>query len=606
MLAVLAGTLVVSACAAQHQALLERKLQIGRLAALRLVAQVTGGAVAILAAWALQSVWALIVQQYVELVVLALLAWWWEPWRPCAWRRGESARELLRFGGFYASSGLLFFLAQNVDKILLGWLLGATQAGHAAVGFYSQAFNLMMKPVYVVASPITGIMLPALSRTAHQPTRFTPLVARFFRMVGILLFPCGVGLCVVALDVVLVLGARLARCWAAADDPGPGDLDPRSDQYLWQCVCRHRAGPRAGGRRRRHGALDGGLLRHWPGAGTRVLALTGRTYLGCRRRLCGRDLAGRTALLALLLPDGPGGPRRRAGSLAARLPWPPWPWAWSLRRPVRRRTSWRWGPYSAWRSWLAWGSRPICSWRAGTGLAVEPVAPCATRAVRLALWSDVQSPWENLTPRHRWFSVQVAEQQAPASSRISIRMGVSKGITPGSSVRGRLIGDEWRSAMSIQSRTSTVTINAAFLQEIKDVNEDLWKLFEEVKRLCGDPLTVQHQGRVVAESLAELRDQLGMHFALEEAYGYFNDPVHVAPQLNEAAAMLRDEHRELYAAMRDLADEVDELYRSGRIANSGPRVVEQFRAYYDRFQRHENRENELILDAYDSDLGVGD
>ncbi len=160
--------------------------------------------------------------------------------------------------------------------------------------------------------------------------------------------------------------------------------------------------------------------------------------------------------------------------------------------------------------------------------------------------------------------------------------------------------------MTVGNRTSTVTVNAAFLQEIKDVNEDLWKLLDDVKQLCNDPERVQLQGRRLVDMFGDLRDQLAMHFALEEAYGYFDDPIHVAPRLSVTASQLRDEHQILYAMVRDLADEVDELSRAGRLARSGSWVVERFREYYDRFQQHETRENELILDAYDSDIGVGD
>ncbi len=89
--------------------------------------------------------------------------------------------------------------------------------------------------------------------------------------------------------------------------------------------------------------------------------------------------------------------------------------------------------------------------------------------------------------------------------------------------------------MTAENTTSTVTINAAFLQEIKEVNQDLWKLLDEVKHLCGDAHYVQLQGRLVVDRIGELRDQLAMHFALEEAYGYFDDPIRVAPRLSAAA-----------------------------------------------------------------------
>ena len=39
--------------------------------------------------------------------------------------------------------------------------------------------------------------------------------------------------------------------------------------------------------------------------------------------------------------------------------------------------------------------------------------------------------------------------------------------------------------------TSSVTINSAFLQEIKDVNQQLWDLLDEVRQLCKTELRNQ-------------------------------------------------------------------------------------------------------------------
>ncbi len=211
LVAALAGTLVLAAAGAQHRALLERKLRIGRLAGARVIAQATGGLAAVVAAFAQWGVWALVVQQYVELAVLGALVWWLESWRPRRWSQCRAAGDLLRFGGYYSLSSLMFYVAQNMDKILIAWLLAGSREGQTALGLYSQAFNLMMKPVYLVTSPITGVMLPALSRLAHQKHELEQLAARFYRMVAIFLFPCGVGLTVVAVDVMLVLGGESWR-----------------------------------------------------------------------------------------------------------------------------------------------------------------------------------------------------------------------------------------------------------------------------------------------------------------------------------------------------------------------------------------------------------
>lgn len=209
--AALAGTLIIASLGAQHQALLERKLRIGRLTAARVAAQAIGGAAGIGAAAAGWGVWSLVVQQYIELLVLTAAAWRLDPWRPGFVYRGERAGDLLRFGGFYSLSSLMFFAGQNADKFLLALCLGSTRQGQAALGMYSQAFNLMMKPVYLVSSPVTGIMLPALSRVARDGEQFERQVVKFYRMVGVALFPAAVGVALVAQDIMAVLGGDAWR-----------------------------------------------------------------------------------------------------------------------------------------------------------------------------------------------------------------------------------------------------------------------------------------------------------------------------------------------------------------------------------------------------------
>jgi len=152
--------------------------------------------------------------------------------------------------------------------------------------------------------------------------------------------------------------------------------------------------------------------------------------------------------------------------------------------------------------------------------------------------------------------------------------------------------------------TNLVTVNPAFFQEIKEVNEELWKLLRNLRmRLNGSLTGEQLEGMI--PSLAELREQLGLHFALEESYGYFEDPVEVAPQLAEKATALRDEHRVIFAELSELVEQAERMFNDGQhdmlIVWIGPRFVK----FDTHLKSHESRENELIMDAYD-DIGVGD
>jgi hemerythrin-like domain-containing protein len=161
------------------------------------------------------------------------------------------------------------------------------------------------------------------------------------------------------------------------------------------------------------------------------------------------------------------------------------------------------------------------------------------------------------------------------------------------------------SAMAVSTLTSTVTVNAAFLQEIKEVNQELWHLLGELRHRCQRPIA-PGSCRGLVEKLSELRDQLALHFALEEAYGYFDDPVDVAPQLCRQAESLKAEHKQLYAQLSDLVERAERMFYDDRHAALAVWLGPEFLDFDARLRRHEERENDLIFEAYDADIGVGD
>ncbi|MBM4090224.1 MAG: hypothetical protein FJ276_12500, partial [Planctomycetes bacterium] len=64
--------------------------------------------------------------------------------------------------------------------------------------------------------------------------------------------------------------------------------------------------------------------------------------------------------------------------------------------------------------------------------------------------------------------------------------------------------------MAVGRGTSTVTVNAAFLQEIKEVNAELWSLLENVREAFKDARRIRENGRHVIGLLENLRDQLAL------------------------------------------------------------------------------------------------
>jgi hypothetical protein len=154
--------------------------------------------------------------------------------------------------------------------------------------------------------------------------------------------------------------------------------------------------------------------------------------------------------------------------------------------------------------------------------------------------------------------------------------------------------------------TRTVTVNAAFLQEIKEDARELWSQFQrlEVCLLVESPPRMSR--RQLYAALTQLRDQLAMHFALEEAYGYFEDAIEVAPWLSMKADSLRGEHDNFYDEACQLVDQAEQLLHREVPGRLLAELVDRFGQFYEGFQKHESAENQLIQQAFNEDMGGWD
>jgi predicted nuclease with TOPRIM domain len=154
--------------------------------------------------------------------------------------------------------------------------------------------------------------------------------------------------------------------------------------------------------------------------------------------------------------------------------------------------------------------------------------------------------------------------------------------------------------------THTVSINPAFLREIKEDHHELRQLLHHAKAMFNRPAWMRVESDRLNELLAKVRDQLAMHFSLEEAYGYFDDAIIAAPHLSRRAEQLRAEHFELFTSLVAIVEEAEQLRyrkpREGEVSGLGERFFE----FYAGLQEHESRESSLILEALNEDLGGGD
>ncbi|MEM1226342.1 MAG: hemerythrin domain-containing protein [Planctomycetota bacterium] len=166
--------------------------------------------------------------------------------------------------------------------------------------------------------------------------------------------------------------------------------------------------------------------------------------------------------------------------------------------------------------------------------------------------------------------------------------------------------------------TRRLTVNAAFLKDIKDDNRDLKILVDRLNFLTHPRHNAGGHWHELVGVLADFRDQLAMHFGLEEAYGYFDAAIDADADVSRVAEMLKLEHGELFESLRHLVDKAEATEAvvptdSESIEGTTPEltaaqeaILRRIERFLQSFHRHEEAELKLILDSLDEDLGVGD
>ena len=78
-----------------------------------------------------------------------------------------------------------------------------------------------------------------------------------------------------------------------------------------------------------------------------------------------------------------------------------------------------------------------------------------------------------------------------------------------------------------------------------------------------------------------------MHFTLEEAYGYFDEAIDVAPHIADNAELLRDQHPILYREITELAELAEDLQYRQATPTAIRELSEAFSRFHGKLIAHE-------------------
>jgi len=175
------------------EAKVRRELRFNSLAGRSIASVGTGFLVAGTLAIEGYGVWSLVAYQlvwrFVELVFVALVA----RWRPTGFISRKHLTEMLDFSLHSIGIRLVDFFAQNVGRILIGYLLGMH-----ALGLYQLARRFVEAPLNAISGVFQGLTLPVFARLQNDRAALAGMIVTSVQFSTFVLLPAFVGLMLVA------------------------------------------------------------------------------------------------------------------------------------------------------------------------------------------------------------------------------------------------------------------------------------------------------------------------------------------------------------------------------------------------------------------------
>lgn len=162
-----AGMTFVRGLTIQHRAIMRRKMEFGRLVVIEVTSTIAGIVVGCVMAWKGYGYWSLVAMPATSAVTVAILTLAWCRWLPSLPARKTGIRPMLAFGGYLTGAKFFRFLSRHADNLVIGVMHGA-----GPLGIYSRGYNLFMMPTRVFLTPLSGVMIPTLSRLVDNPERY--------------------------------------------------------------------------------------------------------------------------------------------------------------------------------------------------------------------------------------------------------------------------------------------------------------------------------------------------------------------------------------------------------------------------------------------------
>ena len=164
------------------------------------VIQVTGGAVAVIAALSGTGLYALIINPIFSSILIFAISFQRYPQKLRLTSGINAIRPIFGYSAYQFLFNVINYFSRNLDKLLIGKYMGMSP-----LGYYEKSYRLMMLPLQNITQVITPVMHPIFSDYQNEPERLATAYERIVRFLSFIGFPLSVFLFFGAKEITLII-----------------------------------------------------------------------------------------------------------------------------------------------------------------------------------------------------------------------------------------------------------------------------------------------------------------------------------------------------------------------------------------------------------------
>jgi len=200
LLRVIGLNIIVIATSLIHRAILTTRIDLKTQAIANVSSALIAGVLGIYLALNGYGVWSLVYQYLTRNILMTLMFWLLNNWKPLLVFDGQSFKGLFNFGSKLMLSDLLRVTFDNIYLIIIGKIYKAEE-----LGFFTRATLFKQVPGTLLTTILQSVTFPILVKVIADDSKVKKLLKRSVRLTGFLLFPIIISILFFAKPLILVL-----------------------------------------------------------------------------------------------------------------------------------------------------------------------------------------------------------------------------------------------------------------------------------------------------------------------------------------------------------------------------------------------------------------